>query len=124
MLARPVGVEVGAVHQVIARDDAADREGYVPGPAAIGGAVADQKLDVIRVLCQDIRDLVGVGGLRPALVAKLTAATSMPNSAAAAAHQIAALIPLPSQADMALVDSPVEFAWTAMGRRTNPRSGS
>ena len=67
MLGRAVGVEVGRVDQVIAGRLVADGQGEVARRAALGGAVADQQLHVVRVLSQDVRDLVDVGGLRPAL---------------------------------------------------------
>ena len=71
MLGRAVGVEVGAVDQVIAGHLVADGQGHVSRRAALGGAVADQQLHVVRVLTQDGRDLVDVGRLRPALGSEL-----------------------------------------------------
>jgi hypothetical protein len=66
MLRRAIGVEVGRVDGVIARQLAAQRDGQVARGAALRGAEADQQLHVGAFCVQRIHDGVEVAGLRPA----------------------------------------------------------
>ena len=71
VLGLAVGVEVGRVDQVVAGRQVANGQRQVARRAALGRAEADQQLQVVRVLPQDVRDRVDVGGFRAALGAEV-----------------------------------------------------